>query len=87
MDRTFIINTFRACNNRTALILSLLYDAILPNRLRERTNAQIAHQHSIMASTIETWLVGDYSVTLAIMIIVVVAAVLHCKLKSGSDNL
>lgn len=44
--------TLWACNDRTTLILSLLYNTVLSDWFCEGTHSKVAHEHSIMASTI-----------------------------------
>lgn len=54
---------FRACDHRATLIRTLLHRAILTDRLRERADLQVTHQHSIVACAIQTGLARDDPVT------------------------
>jgi hypothetical protein len=67
-------STFGASYNRTALIRSFLDFTVLTDRLGERAYSEIAHEHPVMASTIQTWFVRDYPVSFVVMLEVVVAA-------------
>lgn len=66
--------TFGARNNRTALILALFDHTVLTDRFRERTHAQIAHQHLVVARAVQAWLIRQDAIALAVVIVVVVAA-------------
>lgn len=66
--------TLWACDDGTALILALLHNAVVTNGLCERADAQVAHEHTIVAGAVKTRLIGHDAVTLIVVGIVVVAA-------------
>lgn len=72
------IITFRTSNNRAALVRLLFYFAVLTDSFRERTDSEVAHEHPVMASTIQTWLVRNYPVSFVIMLEIVVATSCIC---------
>lgn len=65
---------FGTGDHRAALVLALLDCTVLADRLGEGTHAQIAHQHTVVASTVQAGLVRHDAVTLAVVVVVVVAA-------------
>lgn len=84
-EATIIVElTFGTCNDWTALILTFLHYAIMSNGLRERTYTQIAHEHLIVARTIQTGLICHDSIAFIVMIIVVVAA--FCKFRQKNNK-
>lgn len=75
MQHAFVhVLTFWARDNRTALVLTLLDHAVLANWLRKRAHAQVAHQHLVVARAVQTRLIGQNAIALAVVIVVVVAA-------------
>lgn len=68
------MHTVRASNYGTTLVRSLLHRAVLAYSLCERTDPQVAHQHSVMTGTVETGLVRHDSVALAVVLEIVVAS-------------
>lgn len=66
--------TFGTRDNWAALIFALLHGTFFANWLCERAHAQIAHQHTVMASTVQTGLIRHNPVTLRIVIVIIIAA-------------
>jgi hypothetical protein len=66
--------TFRAGDNRTALIRFFLYSAVLSNAFCEWTHSQVAHEHPIVTGTVEARFIGDDAVPFFIVLEVVVTA-------------
>lgn len=66
--------TLRARNDRTALVRPLLHGAVLTHSLREGTDPQVAHEHPLVARTVQTRLVRHYAVTLLVVLEVVVTS-------------
>lgn len=81
----YIELTLRACDDGTALILALLHNAIVTNGLGEGADAQVAHEHAVVAGAVETRLIGHDAVTLIVVGIVVVAA--FCKRFKVANSL
>lgn len=61
-------------DDRAALVSSLLYCAVLTNSFGEGADPKIAHEHSIVASAVQTGFVRHDTVSLGIMPEVIVAA-------------
>lgn len=70
--------TLRTRDDWTALIFALLHGTLLADGLGEWTDAQIAHQHAVMASTVEAGLIRHDPVTLRVVVVIIIAAGL-CK--------
>lgn len=66
--------TVWTCDDGTALVSSLLYCAVLTNGFSEGAHPKIAHEHSVVASAVQTGLVRHDTVSLSIMPEVIVAA-------------
>jgi hypothetical protein len=75
--RLFLL-TFRARDNRTALVRLLLDGAVLPDAFCEGTHSQITHQHPIVTGAVEAWLVGDDAIAFLVMLEVVITAFHVC---------
>lgn len=69
--------TFWAGDDGAALVLPLLHDAVVANWLGEGADAQVAHQHAVVAGAVQTRLIGHDAVALLVVSVVVVAA--FCK--------
>jgi len=59
--------TFRAGDGGTTLVRFLFYRTVLPNRFSERTNSEVAHEHGVVAGTVEAGLVGQDSIPFLVM--------------------
>lgn len=66
--------TFRTRDNRTALVRFLLHFAVFANRLDERTHPQVAHQHLVVARTVQAWFIRDYAISFVVMLEIVITA-------------
>lgn len=77
--------TLRTRDNWTALIFALLHGTLFADGLREGADTQIAHQHTVMASTVQTGLIRHNPVTLRVVVVIIIAAGL-CEGKNEDGN-
>lgn len=68
------ILTVWACDDGAALVSSLLYCAVLTDGFGEGADPEVAHEHSVVASAVQTGFVRHDTVPLGIVPEVIVAA-------------
>lgn len=56
----------------------------MANWLGKGADAQVAHQHAVVAGAVQTWLIGHDAVALLVVSVVVVAA--FCKANEKTQN-
>lgn len=66
--------TLRTRDDWAALIFALLHGTLLADGLGEGADAEIAHQHAVMASTVEAGLIRHDPVTLRVVVVIIIAA-------------
>lgn len=76
-----IIITFGAGDYRATLVLTLLHDAVMPNRFGERTDTEVTHQHLIVACTVEARLVCHDPIALIVVIVIIVASLCNVSVN------
>lgn len=65
---------FRTSNHGATLIWTFLHRAILTDRFRERTDFQVAHQHSVVTRAIQTWFTCNDPIAFLIPLVVEVTS-------------
>lgn len=76
------ILTLRTRDNWTALVFALLHGTLFADGLGEGADTQIAHEHSVVASTVQAGLIRHDPVTLRVVVVIIIAAGL-CKKTSS----
>lgn len=74
MTREVLYCTLGACDDRTTLVLTLLNHTVLTDGFGERTHAQVAHQHFVVAGAVQAWFVGQNTVAFCVVQVIVIAA-------------